>query len=104
MDENNRASWSLERRVAHSQELAERRAAWEAQREEEAALRERREKQARLEAWLTSRRQAWLDHTGSLPTSTTVEMWTHEYVADLLAAEEAARAERLAEAEDAAAG
>ena len=94
----------IEEQIKWEAEKAERRQAWEAQKKEEAELRERQFKQARLESWLTSRRQAWLDYTGELPTSTTVEGWKHEYIAERAADEEAERALRLADAEDVAAG
>jgi hypothetical protein len=90
--------------MKHREELAERRRAWEAEKKQEADLRDRQLKQARMEAWLTSRRQAWVDHVGGPPTSTTEEMWRHEYVAERADEEEAERALRLADAEDVAAG
>jgi hypothetical protein len=87
-----------EQQIQHHKELAERRRLWEEQRKAEAEQRERQLKQARLEAFLASRRQAWLNHTGSLPTADTVEGWKHEYVAARADDAEAERALRLAEA------
>ena len=82
----------------HQKELKARRAAWEAQREADAQEQARQEARGRLDAFLDSRRQAWIAHTGSLPTPDTVENWKHEFVAERLADEEAERALRLAEA------
>jgi hypothetical protein len=93
-----------EQQIQHQNELKARRAAWEEQRKAEAEQRARREKQGRLEAFLTSRRRAWLDHTGSLPPAEVVEAWKLEYVGEVLADAEAERALRLAEAEDIASG
>jgi len=90
----------IEEQVRHQKELKARRKAWEEQKKAEAEHRARQEKQARMEAWLTNRRQAWIDHTGSLPTADTVEGWKHEYVAERAADEEAERALRLAQSAD----
>src|SRR5687767_8604894 len=104
MVEGDRSTWTLDERVAHERELAERRKAWEEQHKAEAEERERKEKQARMEAWLASRRQSWVDHTGSLPPASTVEGWKGEYIAERASEEERERAFRLALAEDIAAG
>jgi hypothetical protein len=93
-----------EQQIQHQQELAERRKIWEKQRKAETEQRARQEKQGRMEAFLTSRRQAWLDHTGSLPPAEVITSWRMEYLAERAADEEAERALRLAEAEDIAAG
>jgi hypothetical protein len=88
----------------HQKELAARRKAWEEERKAEAEQRARQEKQARMEAWLTNRRQAWMDHTGSLPPAGMVEGWKSEYITERAADEEAEHALRLSQAEDIAAG
>jgi hypothetical protein len=95
----------LNEHMQHQKELAERRRAWEEERKAEAEQRERQEKQARLEAWLQSRRQSWMDHTGggSAPAEV-MEAWRMEYIAERAADEEAERALRLSRAEDIAAG
>jgi hypothetical protein len=94
----------LNDQMQHQKELAERRRLWEEQRKAEAEQREREEKQARLAAWLTSRRQSWVDHTGSEPAAEVMEAWRMEYIAERAADEEAAHALRLSQAEDIAAG
>ena len=88
----------IDKEILHQRELKARRAAWEEQRQAEAEEEARREARGRLDAFLTSRRQAWIAHTGELPTSTTVEGWKHEFVADRLADEQTERAERLLDA------
>ena len=90
--------------IKHQRELKARRQAWEEQRKAENEERGRREKQGRMEAFLTSRRQAWLDHTGSLAPPEVVTSWRMEYLAERAADAEAERALRLAEAADIAAG
>ncbi len=90
----------LEERIQWEQEKAERRKLWEEQKAAEDEEKVRREKRARMEAWLNSRRQAWLDHTGSLPPASTVEGWKGEYIAERASEEERERAFRLALAED----
>ena len=94
----------IDKEMQHQKELRARRQAWEEQRQAEEEERARQEKQGRMQAFLASRRQAWLDYTGELPTSTTVEGWKHVYIAERAADEEAERALRLADAEDVAAG
>ena len=88
----------IEEQIRHEKELKARRQAWEERRQVEAEEEARREARGRLDAFLTSRRQAWIAHTGELPTSTTVEGWKHEFVADRLADEQTERAERLLDA------
>jgi len=90
--------------MQHQKELADRRKAWEEQRKAEAEQRARQEKQARMEAWLQSRRQAWTDHTGSLPPAGMVEGWKADYITERATEQEWERAARLALAEDIAAG
>jgi hypothetical protein len=89
-----------EDQIAWENEKAERRAAWEAQRKAENEERERQEARGRMEAWLTNRRQAWLDHTGSLPPAEVITSWRMEFLADRDADAEAERALRLAQAAD----
>jgi hypothetical protein len=86
--------------MKHKKDLEARRQAWHEQRRVENEERERQEKQGRMEAFLTSRRQAWLDHTGSLPPAEVITSWRMEYLAERAADEEAERALRLAEAAD----
>jgi hypothetical protein len=95
---------SMEEEMNHQKELKARRKAWEEQRQAESEERARKEKQARLEVWLTNRRQAWMDHTGSLPPPEVMEAWRMEYIAERAAEEDAERALRLSQAEDIAAG
>ena len=90
--------------MKHRKELAERRKQWEEQKKAEDEERERQEKQGRMEAFLTSRRRGWLEHTGSLPPSEVVTSWRMDYLAERAADEEAERALRLSQAEDIAAG
>jgi hypothetical protein len=95
---------AIDEQIKWEAEKASRRKAWEAQKKAEADQRERQLKQARMEAWLKGRREAWLDHTGSLPPNSTVEGWKGEYIAERAAEEELERELRLAQAEDIAAG
>ena len=88
----------IDEQIRHQKELIARRQAWEEQRQAENEERERQEKQGRMEAFLTTRRQAWLDHTGSLPPADVTTSWRMEYLAERAADEEAERALRLAEA------
>ena len=90
--------------MKHKKGLEARREAWEEQRKAENEERERQEKKGRMEAYLTSRRQAWLDHTGSLAPAEVVTSWRMDYLAERAAYEEAERALRLSQAEDIAAG
>ena len=90
--------------IKHQRELKARREAWQAQRQAENEERERQEKQGRMDAFLTSRRRAWLDHTGSLPPAEVIMSWRMEYLAERAADAEAERALRLSQAEDIAAG
>jgi hypothetical protein len=94
----------IEQQIQHQKELKARRQAWEEQRKAEAEQQARQEKQGRMEAFLTSRRRAWLDHTGSLPPADVMTSWRMEYLAERAADEEAERALRLSAAEDIAAG
>jgi hypothetical protein len=89
-----------EQQIQHQKELKARRQAWEEQRKAEAEQQARQEKQGRMEAFLTSRQQAWIDHTGSLPPSDVMTSWRMEYLAECAADEEAEYALRLAQAED----
>jgi hypothetical protein len=93
-----RYTMDIDEQIQHQKELAERRKIWEEQRKAEAEQQARQEKQGRMEAFLTSRRQAWIDHTGSLPPSEVTISWRMEYLAERAADEEAERALRLAEA------
>jgi len=86
--------------IEHEKELKARRQAWEEQRKAENEERARQEKQARFEAWLKARGQAFLDHTGSLPPSYVMEAWRADYVAERAAEQELERERRLAQAED----
>ena len=90
--------------MKHKKDLEARRKAWDEQRQVENEERERQEKQQRLEVWLSNRRRAWLDHTGSLPPAEVVTSWRMEYLAERAADEEAERALRRSQAEDIAAG
>ena len=90
--------------MKHKKDLEARRKAWEEQREAENEERERQEKQGRMEAFLTSRRRAWLDHTGSLAPAEVITSWRMEYLAERAADAEAERALRLSQTEDIAAG
>ena len=90
--------------MKHKKDLEARRQAWDEQRQAENEERERREKQGRMEAFLTSRRQAWLDHTGSLAPAEVITSWRMECLAERAADAEAERALRLSQAEDIAAG
>jgi len=90
--------------MKHKKDLEACRQAWEEQRQAENEERERQEKQGRMEAFLTSRRRGWLEHTGSLPPSEVVTSWRMEYLAERAADAEAERALRLSQAEDIAAG
>lgn len=94
----------LEEQIRHEKELKARRKAWEEQRQAENEERARQEARGRMETFLTNRRQAWLDHTGSLPPAEVVTSWRMEYLAERVADEEAERALRLSQAEDVAAG
>ena len=94
----------IDEQIRHEKELKARRQAWEEQREAENEERARQEARGRMEAFLTSRRQAWLDHTGSLAPAEVITSWRMEYLAERDADEEAARALRLSQAEDIAAG
>ena len=91
---------SMEEQIKWEKEKTRRRTAWEEQRRVEAEQRAREEKQARMEPWLANRRQAWIDHSGSLPPASTVEGWKGEYIAERASEEELERAFRLAQAED----
>ena len=84
--------------IQHQRDLAERRAAWEEQRQVEAEERERQEKQARLNAYLAAKRQSWVDHTGSLPPEEVATAWKLEYLSERQAAADAERAEKLLDA------
>jgi hypothetical protein len=95
---------NIEEQIRHQKELKARRQAWEEQRKAEAEQRQRQEKAGRMEVWLTNRRRAWLDHTGSLPPAEVITSWRMEYLAERAADEEAERALRLSQAEDIAAG
>ena len=94
----------LEEQIRHQKELKARRQAWEEQRQAENEERVRQEARGRMEAFLTNRRQAWLNHTGSLPPAEVSMSWQMEYLAERAADAEAERALRLAQAEDIAAG
>ena len=94
----------LDEEIQHQRDLAERRAAWEAQKKAEAEEQARQEARGRMEAWLTAKRQAWLQHTGELAPSEVVTSWKMEYIAEREAAADAERAEKLLNAEDVAAG
>src|SRR5215212_1983269 len=94
----------IDKEIQHQKELRARRQAWEEQRQAETEERARQEARGRMDAWLTNRRRAWLDHTGSLPPADVVEGWKAEYIAERVADEEAERALRLSQAEDIAAG
>ena len=91
-DEKDTMEWEAEKR--------ERRHLWEEQKKWEAEEQERQQKQARMEAWLKSRGQAWMDHTGSVPPASMIETWQAEYIAERAAEEELDRELRLAQAED----
>jgi hypothetical protein len=86
--------------VEHQKELAERRAAWEAERQAETEEQEREQKQSRLENYLRRRGEDWLDHTGQLPPTYMMETWQAEYVAERGAEEELERELRLSRVED----
>ena len=101
---NKEANMDIEEQIRHQKELKARRQAWEEQRQAENEERERQEKQGRMEAFLTNRRQAWLDHTGSLAPAEVITSWRMEYLAERAADAEAERALRLSQAEDIAAG
>jgi len=90
--------------MKHKKDLEARREAWEEQRRAENEERARQEAQGRMQAFLTSRRQAWLEHTGELAPSEVVTSWRMEYLAERAADAEAERALRLSQAEDIAAG
>jgi hypothetical protein len=94
----------IEEQIRHQKELKARRHAWEEERKAEAEQRERQEKQGRMDAFLASRRQAWLEHTGALAPPEVITSWRMEYLAERAADEEAERALRLSQAEDIAAG
>ena len=96
---NERENWSLEQRLEHEKKLAEQRRAWEERHKAEREQRVRDEKQARLEAYLKARGQAFLDHTGSLPTPDVLGCWQEEYAAERVREQERARELRRAEAE-----
>jgi len=81
--------------IQHQRDLAERRAAWEEQRQVEAEVRERQEKQARLNAYLAAKRQSWLDFTGEIAPEELKVQWQLEFLAEREAADDAERAERL---------
>jgi len=94
----------IDKEIQHQKELRARRQAWEEQRQAENEERVRQEARGRMDAWLTNRRRAWLDHTGSLPPAEVVTAWRMEYLAERAADAEAERALRLSQAEDIAAG
>jgi hypothetical protein len=94
----------IDKEIQHQQDLRARRAAWEAQREVDAQEQARKEKQARLNAFLAAKRQAWVDHTGSLPPAEVTVAWQMEYLSERQAETDAERAFRLSQAEDVAAG
>ena len=95
---------SIEKRVKWEAEKAERRKLWEEQKKAEDEEKVRQEKRARMEAWLGSRRQAWIDHTGSLPPASMVEGWKAEYIAERASEQELELELRRAQAEDIAGG
>jgi hypothetical protein len=90
----------IDEQIKWEMEKAEKRQAWEAQKKAEAEQRERQLKQARMEAWLKGRREAWMDHTGALPPADVMASWRAEYVANVAAEQELERELRLAQAED----
>jgi hypothetical protein len=90
----------IEQQIKWEGEKAERRRLWEQQQKADREARERQLKQARLEAHLKRRGEAWRDHVGSEPTAGMLATWKEEYVAELVADQEAERALRLAQAAD----
>jgi hypothetical protein len=84
--------------MQHQEELKARRAAWETQKKAEAEERARQEAQGRMQAFLTAKRQAWVDHAGSLPPEEVTTAWRMEFLSERQAEADAERAFRLAEA------
>jgi hypothetical protein len=88
-----------EQQIKWEGEKAERRRLWEQQQKADAEARERQLKQARLEAHLKRRGEAWMDHTGgSLPPSGMLADWQAEYISEQADREERERQRRLDQA------
>lgn len=83
MDERGRRTDidDIDERIEWQKENEEKLKAWEENRKAEAERRERQEKQGHLKNYLARRTEAWADHTGSLPLSSTISKWREEYVA-----------------------
>jgi hypothetical protein len=96
-EQKNRRDWTPDEEVKHQLELAEQRAQWERKRKAEAEQRERQEKQARLQAHLKRRAEAYLDHVGSPPSQSTLEQWQMDYLAEIEAGEQRRRRAAIAE-------
>ena len=85
---------------AHHLEMTQKRDAWFAMKKREAEERERQQKQAQLQRYLSDRGRQWQDHTG-VPASTELfEEWTREYVAERQLEAEAELEAQRAEAAD----
>jgi hypothetical protein len=70
---------------------------WREQKKAEAEEQDRTQKRAALEAHLAERARTFYDHTGTTPTTATLERWKEAYVDSKQREVEAERAERLAE-------
>jgi hypothetical protein len=79
------------------EEMRQQRARWEQERRERKAQQEREEKQARLQAYLKRRGEAYLDHVGSPPSQSTLEQWQMDYLAEIEAEEQRRRKAAIAE-------
>ena len=68
---------------------------WEARKKAEAEAKDRQQKQATLEHYLQERAGTHLDHTGTPPTTATLERWREEYVDEQARQREAEKQAKL---------
>ena len=94
-----RRRWDGNREYEHQRELAQTRRQWDAAQKQRKEQNERAEKQARLEAHLCRRSEAYQDTAGSPLPSTALQEWTMEYMNRQEQKHQRERAERLARAE-----